>query len=167
MHQHERFTNMAKRRRRGCLQDGLSLNLNWLARNGFIEYGAITPEIQLTWSRSGALLATARVSADMAAGDTGWLRISTNSFDQRIRLASKSRNFGGRQWYFLCPATGRLASVVWKPPGASLFCSRHAWGGQVAYQTQFGTWIDRAHLGKAKIKVRLVGKLDTPDRTLP
>src|SRR5262249_29311982 len=32
-----------------------------------------------------------------------------------------------RQWFFQCPATYRLATVLWKPPGAGRFCSRQTW----------------------------------------
>jgi hypothetical protein len=75
---------------------------------------------------------------------------STN-FNQLIALEGQPRRFGGRQWYFVCPLTKRPVSVVWKPDGADQFCSRQAWGSQVAYLSQFGSLVDRAHLGKARI----------------
>jgi hypothetical protein len=50
----------------------------------------------------------------------------------------------------------RYASVLWMPPGASRFCSRQAWGRRVAYATQFANPDNRAHIGKAKIKSRLI-----------
>ena len=34
--------------------------------------------------------------------------------------------------------------MVWKPPGASYFASRQAWGRRVAYLSQFSTPSDRA-----------------------
>jgi hypothetical protein len=58
-------------------------------------------------------------------------------FEQEIRFASRPRHFGGRQWYFECPVTGRLASVLWRPNGASRFASRQAWGNRVAYRSQY------------------------------
>src|SRR5258708_28652 len=33
------------------------------------------------------------------------------------------------------PSRTRLASVLWKPSGATRFCSRQTWGRQVAYQS--------------------------------
>ena len=56
----------------------------------------------------------------------------------------------------------RPASVLWKPSGATRFCSRQTWGRQVAYASQFETPSDRAWRGKAKIKARLIADLD-PD----
>ena len=63
--------------------------------------------------------------------------------------------------------TGRHVSVLWKPPGAKLFASRHAWPTQVAYLSQFGSWIDRAHLGKARIRARLLSDDDPEKWELP
>jgi hypothetical protein len=79
-------------------------------------------------------------------------------FEQQIRFTSCPRPFGGRQFYFQCPVTGRMASVLWRPNGASRFASRQAWHGQVAYQTQFAEPTSRAHLAKAKIQRRLSDK---------
>jgi hypothetical protein len=53
------------------------------------------------------------------------------------------------------------------PPGARRFCGRHEWGRQVAYASQFGTPVDRAHRGKAKIKARLIGTCDPDEWDLP
>jgi len=52
------------------------------------------------------------------------------------------------------------------PPGASRFASRQAWK-QVAYASQFGTPVDRAHRGKARIKARLIGTHDPDEWILP
>ena len=87
---------------------------------------------------------------------------------QRIVLVNQPRHFGGRQWYFVCPVMGLSASVVWKPEGAKQFCCRQSWGPSgVAYLSQFGNWIDRAHLGKAKIKSKLVSGCDPEELDLP
>src|SRR5262245_46081829 len=96
-----------------------------------------------------------------------WLRYRTWGSDQLISLVSCPRPFGGRQWYFVCPVLHRQASVLWMPPGAKEFCSRHAWGRQVAYRSQFQSVYDRGHAGKAKIKARLIGDLDPEEWELP
>jgi hypothetical protein len=103
----------------------------------------------------------------MAHSDKGWFEISIGGFRQRITLVSRSRHFGGRQWFFQCPATHRLATVLWKPPGANRFCSRQAWGRQVAYRSQFQDRDSRAHAGKARIKSRLIGDLDPDEWEFP
>jgi hypothetical protein len=57
--------------------------------------------------------------------------------------------------------------VLWRPPGARKFCSRQAWGRQVAYRSQFQGASDRAYLGKERIKARLIGDLDPAEWDLP
>ncbi|MGO8841304.1 MAG: hypothetical protein ACLQF1_09295, partial [Methyloceanibacter sp.] len=63
--------------------------------------------------------------------------------------------------------THRHCSVLWMPAGARRFCSRQTWGRRVAYASQFGTPVDRAHLGQAKIKSRLIGNCDPDEWDLP
>ena len=67
----------------------------------------------------------------------------------------------------MCPVRNRPASVLWKPSGATRFCSRQTWGRQVAYQSQFIGDTDRAHNGKARIKGRLIGDNDPEEWDLP
>ena len=96
------------------------------------------------------------VCADMRGPLEGWLHVRIGeNFSQFFILNAQPRLFGGRQWYFQCPVTNRQVSVVWKPDGAEQFCSRQAWGSQVAYLSRFGSRVDRAHLGKARIAGRL------------
>ena len=101
------------------------------------------------------------------AATEGWFRIQLGSLDQRITLVSRPRHFGGRQWYFMCPIMNRPASVLWKPSGASRFCSRQTWGRQVAYQSQFNDVTSRAHGGQDRIKSRLIADLDPDEWDLP
>jgi hypothetical protein len=79
-------------------------------------------------------------------------------------LVARPRHFGGKLWYFLCPLRHRLGSVLWKPSGATRFCSRQTWGRQFAYQSQFNDATNRAHAGKARIKSRqrLLGVREMP-----
>jgi hypothetical protein len=56
-------------------------------------------------------------------------------------------------------------SVLWRPPGATRFCSRQEWSTRrVAYASQFQPPVDRAHRGKAKIKRRLIDEWDLPPK---
>ena len=157
---------MSRPRRRVCLQEGLHLDLNQLARDGFIQRDARTDQRAIQWTHPHrGEIASGLVSADMSGPLEGWLYTRIGNFTQVITLEGQPRRFGGRQWYFVCPTTKRPVSVVWKPEGADQFCSREAWGSQVAYLSQFGSPVDRAHLGKAKVKSRLLGKsgADQPD----
>jgi hypothetical protein len=161
---------MPRARQRTCLQDGLSLNLNRLARRGFIQPGAATGPVGIKWRNYlDKEIASAIITADMRGPDEGWFRIQMGRLDQQIYLVSHARHFGGRQWYFICPSTNRRASVLWKPPGALYFECRQAWGRQVAYASQFRGRINRAHDRKAKINALLcsIGGFDPDEWDLP
>ena len=124
---------MSRSRVRVCLQDGLRLDLNRLARKGFIKFGTNIGLRGIAWTNAYGGAVHGVISADMSDQHDAWLRIQIGDSTQQITLVSKSRHFGGRQWFFVCPATHRLATVLWKPPGTSRFCCRQAWGRQVAY----------------------------------
>jgi hypothetical protein len=123
---------MPRPRNRVCLQDGLKLDLNQLARQGFIKFGADIGARGISWTnpRQGQV-ARGVISANMTKSTNAWFRIAIGGFVQQITLVSRPRHFGGCQFFFVCPVTGGLATVLWKPPGAARFCSRQAWGRQV------------------------------------
>jgi hypothetical protein len=160
---------MPRQRQRACLQDGLKLDLNRLSRQGLVARGKKTGPCAVRWTcgGSGEEIARGLISADMEGPVERSLRIQLGGLNQWINLIALPRHLGGHQWYFECPKTGHRASVLWMPPGASRFASRHAWPRQVAYRSQFVTADDRAHLGKAKIKSRLIGSLDPNKWDLP
>jgi len=159
---------------RARLESGIKLDLNTLARRGFIQPGTATGPIGINWTDcySGEVTASAIITADMSGPHEGWLRIQgikADGLDQRIGLVARPRHFGGRQWYFICPYIGRRAMVLWMPPGARSFACRERWGRQVAYASQFLDPDNRAHRGQAKIKSRLcrIGGFDPEEWDLP
>jgi hypothetical protein len=159
---------VSRARQRIPLEEGLSLDLNKLVRHDTIERGVRSGDRPVCWVHPHwGEVASGFVSADMSGTHEGWLQVRIADFCQRLRLVAQSRRFGGRQWYFVCPITRRKVSVVWRPEGAARFCSRHAWGQHVAYLSQFGSRIDRAHLGKARISSRLRGKSSLGPWDLP
>jgi hypothetical protein len=161
---------MPRPRQRVCLQDGLKLDINRLAHRRFIRRGARSGPIGIRWYSSywDEDIASGLITADMSGLHEGWLRIQLGNLDQWIVLVAHSRHFGGRQWYFMCPTMNQPVSVLWKPPGASRFCSRQEWGRWVvAYRSQFLDADNRAHAGKAKIKSRLIGDCDPNEWDLP
>jgi hypothetical protein len=150
------------------LENGLKLDLNNLARRGFVRRGAVTGPVGITWTHSyWGEIAAGKIWASMDDPSYGRFEIEIGGARQFISLAAQPRRFGGRQWYFVRPATRRLASVLWRPPGATRFCSRLTWGRQVAYFSQCVSSVDRAWHGKSKIKRRLIGKLDPDEWDLP
>jgi hypothetical protein len=125
--------------------------------------------IGIRWTSSyWGEIASGVVTANMESKHQGWLRIQLGDLDQLITLIPRPRHFGGHQWYFICPAMNRDCSVLWLPPGANRFCSRQTWGARrVAYASQFAGPDNRAHIGQAKIKAKLIGDLDPDQWELP
>jgi hypothetical protein len=148
---------MPKSRQRVCLEDGLKLDLNKLRRQGLVSPSS-KREAAIRWAYTytDEEIAKGVLASNMEGKYEGWLRIQLGSLDQTIILVPKPRHFGGHQWYFVCSVMNRYASVLWLPPGAERFCSRGAWGKQVAYASQFADPDNRAHRGQAKIKSRLI-----------
>ena len=101
---------MARNRRRVCLQDGLKLDLNRLARRGLIKFGANIGPRGIQWTHSfWGEIASGTISADMSGQNEGWLRVQVGRLDQTIILVPRPRHFGGRQWYLICPVMNRTA----------------------------------------------------------
>lgn len=160
---------MPRDRQRVCLQDGIKLDINDLARRGFIRRGEFTSSNGIRWNSShGGHRASAFITADMRGDQVGWFQLSGN-FTQHIGLMAAPRRFGGHQWYFICPVMNRRASVLYRPNGANRFCSRQTWGRQVAYQTQFLDRDNRAHYAQSKIKNALcrIGGFNPDEWDLP
>ena len=147
---------MARSRKRVCLEDGFKLDLNRLIRDGIVVSGEVTSRTMF-WRVDGPrkLAGVAVVTADLTDGACPRVRIRMIGLDQTIELIAQERPFGGCQWYFRCPAMGLPASVLWKPPGATKFCSRQAWGKEVAYHTQFVGQTRRARIGRERARSRL------------
>jgi hypothetical protein len=116
---------------------------------------------------TGEIVSFAEITANLCGSEEGWFRLQAGDLDQWICLIACPRHYGGKQWYFICPATNRKVSVLWKPPGATRFCSRQTWGRVVAYQSQFLGPNHRAHAGQARIKSRLIGNCDPDEWDLP
>ena len=74
------------------LESGLKLNLNNLARRGFIRPGAAIGPVCIQWTNSywGAL-ATGNITADLRGEVEGWFRIQIgDELDQRIILVTSN-----------------------------------------------------------------------------
>jgi hypothetical protein len=160
---------LPRSRQRICLQhQALKLDINWLVRREMIAPGSATGPHSIRWVNSnGEVIGNGSISADMRSDIEGSIHIQIGKLDQTITLVALPRHLGGRQWFFACPVMNCRASVLWLPQGAQQFASRHAWPGQVAYSSQFMTAMDRAHLGKERIKRRLIGELDPEEWDLP
>ena len=150
---------MTRPRYRACLQEGLRLDLNRLRRLGYVRLNSSTGPLGIRWSYTytDEEICSGLISAELRYPGHGWIRIQIGSLDQRIWLTSRPRHYGGVQWYFECPKTGRASSVVWMPPGARSFASRQAWRGQVGYSSQFQAPHDRALSQGQRLRCNLGG----------
>ena len=160
---------MPRPRQRACLQHGLKLDLNRLARQGLVNPGAQTGPFAIRWTNTywQEEIAIGLISADMQGEIEGSLRIQIGELDQTIILIALPRHYGGRQWYFMCPSHELSSLGALDASWAGRFASRDAWPGRVAYSSQFMTADERAHLGKSKIKSRLIGNFDPDEWDLP
>jgi len=113
--------------------------------------------IRWTYTYTGEQIAVGVINTTVNQSGFGLLQVKIGNFKQNITLVGLPRHYGGQQWYFVCPETNLRASVVWRPPGARRFASRHAWGRQVAYSSQFQTRCDRAISAAQRIRCRLGG----------
>jgi hypothetical protein len=78
---------MARPRERVCLQDGLKLDLNRLARDGFVRFGSNIGGRGIRWVNSyWGEVASGTIDADMGTDGSGWLRIRLGGLDQLINL---------------------------------------------------------------------------------
>jgi hypothetical protein len=149
---------MAKPRQRVRLEDGLKLDLNRLIRRGFARRpGFMVGTVRWTYPYADHETANGLVTVSIQDFRRGWLRMQLGELDQKIWLHSQPRHFGGRQWYFVCPRTNTLTSVLWKPSGASQFRSRRACGRRAAYASQFKTPYDRAVSAAQRLRCQLAG----------
>src|SRR5262249_14409254 len=101
---------MPRPRYRVCLQDGLKVELNHLARKGIINFGANIGARGISWSNDQGEVASGVISADMTDPSHPWFQITIGGYVQQIALAARARHFGGRQWFFMCPS-GRCSMI--------------------------------------------------------
>jgi hypothetical protein len=144
---------MGRWRTRARLEDGLRLDLNSLFREGCAKRGEMRRRV-ISWDRDGDLVGAGIIETDFQEEPFGWITLKLGKLEQRLQCGGAWRNFGGIQWYFICPAGGN-ASVLWLPLGAARFMSRKAWGRRVAYRSQFETPRHGAQSQAEKIRRRL------------
>lgn len=153
--------DMPRQRERVRLESGLRLDLNNLRRQGFVVPGRGTPPKNIVWrdAASSELIAFGLTYSNMQwPNEGGSLHITLGTLTQDIRLQAVPRHFGGYQWYFVCPFTSKLCSVLWLLPRVDKFGSRKTWGRRVAYSSQFATAHDRAIFSARHIHYQLGAK---------
>ncbi len=152
---------------KATVEDGFTLDINLLIRNEDIEPGqSCFGTLSLTRAAGGQDLGSISYEANLTAPDQAWIslhyRVSGESQDCRIRLESMPVHFGGRRWWFRCPATGRRCAKLHLPIGQRIFASRMA--HDLGYQSHRVQTYDRALDRAQDIRMRLGG---SPSLTEP
>ena len=148
----------------GCgkstVEDGLTLDISKLVRDGNIRPGQRCSGT-LTWRRvsSGEEVGIIGYEANLIDPDDAWVRLhyrqNGEPRDYRVPLETTRPNYGGRRWWFRCPATGRRVAKLNSPPGGGIFASRRAYG--LAYQSQRERSYERALTRTQAIRIKLGG----------
>jgi hypothetical protein len=147
---------MSRPRQRIPLEKGLKLDLNLLVRRGLFRSAPVLCA-SISWVNSGNVRASGLILGHLSAR-RGSMWVHLGPLEQSVDLVAVPRNFGGVQWFFVCPIMRCHASVLWMPPGARQFACRQTWGRQVAYASQFQTRHQRALRGAQGLRYRLGGE---------
>ena len=145
---------------KATVADGLTLDINKLVRDGNIRPGQWCSGT-LTWRRvsSGEEVGSIGYEANLIDPDDSWMRLhyrqNGEPRDYRVTLETTRPNYGGRRWWFRCPATGRRIVKLHSPPGGDIFASRRAYG--LAYPSQRERAYERALTRTQDIRIKLGG----------
>lgn len=87
--------------------------------------------------------------------------------DQVVQMETTPCQFGGRRWWWLCPATRRRCATLYLPNGGTYFLSRAPGAYRLAYASQSNGPLERSHRRVARVHQKLGGECDTPYSPLP
>ena len=148
----------------GCgkatVEDGLTLDINKLVREGIIRPGQwCSGTRRWTWVATGEEVGSIGYEANLTDPCHTWFRLHYRADgepqDYQITLDTTRPNYGGRRWWFLCPARGDRVAKLYLPPGGRIFACRMAYG--LAYRSQRERAHDRALNRTQNIRTRLGG----------
>lgn len=95
-----------------------------------------------------------------------WSR-PTGPQDQTVQMETTACRFGGRRWWWLCPATWRRCSKLYLPNGGTRFLSRGPGAYRLAYASQAADAMDRSHARLARLHRKMGGEYDYADDPPP
>ena len=113
--------------RRYTVEECYVLSMSAALKGGIIVPGKSRSGVLTCGSASVALEFVSDALDDIHATLKVIYPLENRSVDQWIYLATTRPHFGGRRWWFKCPATGCRASKLYIPPNEFMFASREAY----------------------------------------
>jgi len=148
-------------RNQGAVEAAYRLDMRALRRAGFIRPNATTSG-SWGWTCRGQPSGSIGLSIWIGAQGEGEavLSFSVNGqpSGQRVAIVSTPCRYGGRRYYFLCPASGRRCEVLCFARGA--FACRQA--QRLSYHSQSEDQLGRLYRARDKARARLDGGGDRP-----
>jgi hypothetical protein len=133
--------------KKNTVDDGLSLDINKLVRDGLIIRDYAVGSLKWTNTRTGTETASVGFSLEPFENNLimrlHYIRTARNgdkdNFNYPIELQTTQPNFGGRRWWFTCPLMvngrlcGRRVGKLYLPPAGKYFGCRHCY--DLTYQS--------------------------------
>jgi hypothetical protein len=129
--------------------------IGWTAAGEDEPWAEVDILVEAQPDRADAIL---RYDIDQASRPTG-------PQVQRIRIVGEPCHFGGVQWFWICPATGRRVRNLYLPNGGALFLSRDAY--KLRWLTTCSTELEKSHMRMARIAKKLGAEYQGFSRTPP
>ncbi len=107
-------------RRRGCVEECLTLNAVSLFEGILLRLGERTSGVLQWIDGAGATVGAVRYEAQLTPGaERGWIEldycVGPQRFACRVNLITTRPRLGGRRWWFECPAEGRRVGRLHLP----------------------------------------------------
>jgi hypothetical protein len=117
--------------KKDVVEDCIVLSIDdFSSKVGFVPGGGRRGSLSWRYSDQERPLAVIEYEVDLWAGDRGSLWLEYNRYGEHVHycisLISTTPHFGGRRWWFKCPAKGIRVGKLYLPPGATHFASRQA-----------------------------------------
>ncbi|PIR39130.1 MAG: hypothetical protein COV35_04515 [Alphaproteobacteria bacterium CG11_big_fil_rev_8_21_14_0_20_39_49] len=124
--------------KKDTISDYNNLNMKRLVEEGIV--GESKHKIgSWQWLRSGEVTSSISYTSNTLTSGSSYLRLrytnknSDQEYDYKVHLTTTSPNYGGKRWWFICPAKGcgRRVGVLY---GGKIFACRHCYN--LAYDSQ-------------------------------
>jgi hypothetical protein len=115
------------------------LELSYLRKIGLLRPGFHSTT--LNWTHNGRPSGRIALESAILPAET-YVRLrytvnDTDAYDYRIQLEAVPSNLGtGHRYYFLCPSSGRRATILYMPDGVGRFAHRLAFTSRLYYESQ-------------------------------